>query len=90
MRMDQLTDRLPSIIVINDDICIFGSTPHEHILSLLRLIKTAECNGTVFNSKKCTIWQSLIPFYGTVFTQHGMKFDLEKVQPLEDFPTTIN
>ena len=30
MRMDQITERLPGIIAIHDDICVFGQTQEQH------------------------------------------------------------
>ena len=41
MRMDNITDRLPGIISIHDDICIFRKTQQEHDGNLLQLMKTA-------------------------------------------------
>ena len=90
MRMEQLTDRLPNIIAIYDDISIFSSTPQEHHQNLLRLMKTAEYNGLVFNNKKCTIQPSQITFYSAVFTQHGMTLNPAKVPTLQDLPKHIN
>ena len=57
MRMDNITERLEGIISIHDDICIFGKTQQEHDENLLQLMKTAQKNGLVFNSSKCTISQ---------------------------------
>ena len=41
MGMDNITDRLPGIILIHNDICIFGKTQQEHDENLLQLMKTA-------------------------------------------------
>ena len=42
MWMDQLTDRLPGIIAMHDDICVYGKdiTEHDHIQ--LQLMKTVQ------------------------------------------------
>ena len=53
-------------------------------------MKTADCNCVVFNSKKHTIQQPQISFYGIVFTQHGLWPDWAKVHALQDLPTAIN
>ena len=39
MCMDQITDSLPKIIVIHDNICLFGKTREEYDTHLLQLMK---------------------------------------------------
>ena len=41
MRMDQITNRLPGVIAIHDDTCIYGKTQEQHDKHLLQLLKTA-------------------------------------------------
>ena len=41
MRMDQITEWLPGVIAIHDDICVFGKTQEQHNKHLLQLLKTA-------------------------------------------------
>ena len=84
--MDQATDRLPGIITIHDDKCIFGHTPEEHDEHLLCLMQSAKTNGIVFNSTKYHIRQPQIAFYGTVFTGQGMQPDPVKIQAIQDLP----
>ena len=40
MCMDQITNRVPGIIAIHDDMCVFGKTREEHDTHLLQLMKT--------------------------------------------------
>ena len=80
-------DHLPGIIMIHDDICIYGHTPEKHDWHLVQLIKTAKQDSIVFNSSKCHIRQPQIAFYGTVFTMQGMWLDPSKIQALQDLPT---
>ena len=47
MRKDHITDKLPGIIAIHDDICIFGYVPQEHNKNLMRLMNAVECNSLV-------------------------------------------
>ena len=88
MQMDQITDRLPGIIAIYDNICVYGKNTTEHDSNLLKLMQTAQDHGLVFNSNKCSICQPQISFYGTIFTAQGMKPDLVKVQALQDLPAS--
>ena len=87
MHMDQLTDRLPGIIAIHDDICVYSKTQEQHDKHLLQLMKTAAKQGLVFNSNKCHISQPQITFYGTIFSAQGIKPDPMKIQALQDLPT---
>ena len=51
MHMDQITNRLPGIIVIHNNICVYGKTREEHDTNLLKLMKTASKDGLVFKSQ---------------------------------------
>ena len=62
MRMDQITERLPGIIAIHDEVCVFGKTQEQHDKHLLQLLKTALAKGLVFNSRKCQISKPQITF----------------------------
>ena len=87
MRMDQLTDRLPGIIAIHDDICVYSKTQEQHDKNLLQLMKTAAKQGLVFNSNKCHTSQPQITFYSTIFSAQGIKPDPMKIQAVQDLPT---
>ena len=88
MWMDQITNRLPGVIAIHDDICVFGKDTAEHDYNLLQLMKTAQGHGLVFNSSKCAICKSQISFYGAIFTVQGMRPDPAKV-PSEPQTTPV-
>ena len=42
MRMDEITERLPGVIAIQDDICIYGKTQESYDKNLLELLTTAQ------------------------------------------------
>ena len=90
MQMDQTTNRLPGVIAIHNDICMFGKDTAEHDYNLLQLMKIAQGHGLVFNSSKCAICKSQISFYGAIFTVQGMRPDPAKVQALQDLPAPQN
>ena len=66
MQMNQITNRLPGIIAIHNDICVYGKDTTKHDNSLLKLMQTAQDHGLVFNSNKCSICQPQISFYGAI------------------------
>ena len=90
MQMDHITDGLPGIISIHDDIYVYGKDMAEHDHNLLQLMKMVQGQGLVFNSSKWAIFQSQISFYGAIFTVQGMRLDRAKVQALQDLPAPQN
>ena len=90
MWMDQITDRLPGITAIHDDICIYRKTQGQHSKHLLQLMKTAARKGLIFNSNKCHISQPQFTFYRTIFLAQGMRPDPIKIQAFQDLPTPQN
>ena len=86
MQMDQITNRLPGIIAIHDDIWEYGKDTTEHDNNLLKLMQTAQQQGLVFNSSKCSICQPQISFYSAIFTAQGMKPDPTKVKLCKTSP----
>ena len=90
MRIDQITGRLPGVIAIHDDICVFGKTQEQHDKHLLQLLKTALARGLVFNSRKCQISKPQITFFVTIFSARRMKPDPIKIQSLQDLLTPQN
>ena len=79
MRMDHITDRLPGVIAIHDDICVYGKTHEQHNRHLLQLLKTAKAKSLVFNSRNIHISQKQITFFGMIFSGQGMKPDPIKI-----------
>ena len=90
MWMDQITNRLPGITAIHNDICVYGKDIAGHDHNLLQLMKTAQGQGLVFNCIKCGICKSQISLYGAIFTVQGMRPDPAKVQALQDLPAPQN
>jgi hypothetical protein len=90
MRMDQITEGLPGVIAIHDDICVFGHTKAEHDRNLLGLMQRAIDTGLVFNSSKCSIAKSEIHFFGMKFTADGIQPDESKIQALIEMPAPEN
>ena len=85
MWMDQITNRLPGVMAIHDDICVFGKDTAEHDYNLLQLMKTAQGHGLVFNSSKCAICKSQISFYGAIFTAQGWDWILQRYKLCKTF-----
>ena len=65
--------------------CVYGKDTTEHDNNLLKLMQTAQEQGLVFNSSKCSICQPQISFYRAIFTVQGMKPDPVEVQAFKTF-----
>ena len=78
MRMEQLTDRLPRIITIHDDICIFRSNLQTHDQNVFKVNE---------DSRSAPSGSTKSYFMGQFITQHGIRPDSLKVQALQDLPT---
>ena len=55
MHIDQIADRLPCILAIHSDFCVYGHTLEEHERHFLQLMKLVMKNSLVSNSSKCRI-----------------------------------
>ena len=86
LRIDQILENVPGIIAIHDDITVFGKDDEEHDKHLIALMETAKKNGLVFNSKKCTLKQPEVSFFGIKFSAEGMSPDKDKIQGILDMP----
>ena len=88
--MDQILDGLVGIVAIADDIVVFGKDDYEHDCNMHKLMTRAQQKGLVFNSSKCKIKEESIPFFGNIYSKHGVKPDSNKVQAIRDLSTPQN
>ena len=79
MRMDDIVAQCPGVLAIHDDVFIHGKDDRDHDANIINLFNVAQKEGLVFNSKKCTIKQESITFFGGVFSAEGYSPDLEKI-----------
>ena len=82
MKMDQTLEGLQDVIVIHDDITIFGKDDEDHDANLIALMEPAKETGLTLNSKKCSIGQDSVSFFGVIFGKDGMHPDLKKILEL--------
>ena len=62
LQMDQITDRLPGIIAIHDDIYVYGRDSTEHDRNLLQLMQIASSEGCVLKKVSVTFSSPKFPF----------------------------
>ena len=86
-RMDAIFEQAPGCVGIADDVAVFGATEEEHDRNLINLLEVAKREGLVFNSDKCTIKTKEIDFFGSVYSDRGIRPDQRKVEDIQAMPT---
>ena len=85
-RMDQILEGLEGVASIADDVAVYGKDNEDHDKNLHNLMIRAAETGLVFNSKKCSIKQTSISFFGNIYTPTGIKPDPAKVHDIKKMP----
>jgi len=86
-KMDEITEEMPKVASIADDLCVVGDSEQEHDENLIKLIDKAVESGLVFNSDKCMIKQSSIEFFGNLYTDQGVKPDPKRCETSDVCPS---
>ena len=84
MRMDDIVAQCPSVLAIHDDVFIYGKNDRDHNANIINLFNVAQKEGLIFNSKKHTIKQESVMFFGRVFSAEGYSPDAEKIQGISE------
>ena len=84
MRMDDTVAQCPRVLAIHDNVFIYRKDNRDHDANIINLFNMAQKEGLVFNSKKCTIKQESMMFFGRVFSAEGYSPDLEKIQGISE------
>ena len=86
MWMDDIAAQCPGILVIHDNIFIYGKDDKNHDANLINLFNVAQKEGLVFNSAKCVIKQKSVTLFGGVFSAKGYLPDPGKIQGISNMP----
>ena len=84
MRMDDNVAQCPGILAIHDNVFIYRKNNRDHNANIINLFNVTQKEGLIFNSKKCTIKQESVMFFGGVFSAEGYSPDLEKIQGISE------
>ena len=85
--MDDIIEQVPGCVGIADDVAIFGEMEEEHDANLITLLETAKREGLVFNSAKCVIKTYQINFFGSEYSDTGIRIDPGKIEDVQAMPT---
>ena len=88
-RMTAILDGCPGLILMMDDILIFGTTPdeHERLITVLRRLAKA---GVTLNRAKCIFGKTQVRFCGYLLDATGIRPDPAKITALVDMPPCKN
>ena len=84
MRMDDIVAQCLRVLAIHNDVFIYRKDDRDHDANIINLFNMAQKEGLVFNSKKCTIKQESVMFFGGVFSAEGYSPDPEKIQGISE------
>ena len=88
--MDQSLDHCEGVIIIADDIIIYGKDDAEHDRRLHKFMKVTREHGLVLNKKKCEVKNNSVKFFGCVYDKHGAHPDPSKVSAIKEMPAPQN
>ena len=92
MRLLQVLEGLSGIIVIADDILVFGSgdtyeeAEADHDKNIAALMDRAEEKNLKFNLAKFQFKKKEVKYVGHILTSEGIKADPDKVKAIKDMP----
>ena len=84
MRMDDIVAQCPRVLAIHNDVFIYGKDDKDDDANIINMFNVAQKEGLVFNSKKCTIKQESVTFFGGVFSAEGYYPDPEKIKGISE------
>ena len=90
LQMEKLLDSLPGVIIIMDDILVYGTTKEEHDGRLQTVLETIKSSGLKLNKSTCMFSQRELTFMGNIVSKDGVKPDPEKVSAICQFPAPEN
>ena len=89
-RLQEALGDLKGLIVVADDIVIYGKTQDEHDANLRRFLERCREIGIKLNRSKFQTGLNSIDFLGHRITQSGLEADPEKVRAITEMPVPTN
>ncbi|KAK7929206.1 hypothetical protein WMY93_005601 [Mugilogobius chulae] len=89
-QMSALLKDHDGVVVVMDDILVFGTTKEQHDKRLRAVLQTIRESGLKLNKKKCHFRKSEIQYFGHVISAEGMKPDPDKVKAISQMQSPTN
>jgi len=78
------------VVVVMDDILVYGATRKEHDTRLDVVLKTIKDSGLKLNKAKCHFGKTEIRYFGHIISAEGMRPDTDKVKAITQMPSPTN
>ena len=89
-RMSATFGDITGVIVIYDDLLIYGKTMIEHNKTLQKVLDRARNVGVKWNKKKCVFGTDTVKYIGHIICREGIKPDPSKIADLINMPNPID
>ena len=90
-QMSTLLKDHEGVVVVMDDILVYGATNEEHDRSLNAVLRTVKDSGLKLNRAKCHFGKSEIQYFGHLISADGLRPDPSKVKAVTQMasPTSV-
>lgn len=89
-QMSTLLKGHEGVVVVMDDILVFGANKEEHNKRLKAVLRTVKDSSLKLNKAKCYFAKSEIRYFGHIISAEGMKPDPAKVKAITEMPSPTN
>ena len=81
--MNKILEGLEGVVVLMDDVLVYGSSKEEHDTRLMTVLKQLEEVGATLNPSKCEIFRSSVKFLGHILDKQGVRADPDKMSAIK-------
>lgn len=89
-KLSETLQGLTGVIVVADDILVYGTDRPEHDENLRKLLQRARESNLKLNQKKCKFLQTEVAYIGHLLTGQGVKPDPRKVSAISEMKPPTN
>ena len=89
-KMAELLQGIEGVVVIMDDILVFGKTESEHDENLEKVIRRLQEAQLRLNKDKCKFKCTSVDYFGHIVSSDGLKPQLEKVDAIKNLSPPEN
>lgn len=88
--MSDLLKDHEGVVVVMDDVRVYGSSEEEHDQHLETVLWTIKQSGLKLKRSKCHFNKTELPYFGHIISAGGIKPDTSKVRAITEMPRPTN